>query len=371
MLGVNIDRLLRYRLLNAPKIVSLTMTSRCNLRCVMCDHAVRNVEKEDFDPRLMDKIGDFISRADIVDLTGLGEPTLSDLFWKIMDRFRVSGAKPGAEPFLMFNTNAVLLSEQSITRIMRARVRRIRVSIDAPDPETFEQIRGTPLPNVVANANRLVQARNATGREFPKIGIEMTVMRRNLHQMNDMIDLAKEIGVDFVEFWSINDMPPAAAKKWIVKTKNTEFTYGDELLSSLHQIELEGKIAASVEYAERQEVGAAFVMLGKGTATSKYPKGIANDVKVKWKKDSIRCSLPWKELRATYKGDVFACCWGPKPIANLKDESMSGIWNGEAMRRMRRHLVDGKVPDLCRGAACQVLAGKRTIDNATAAAAEV
>jgi hypothetical protein len=91
-------------------------------------------------------------------------------------------------------------------------------------------------------------------------------------------------------------------------------------------------------------------MLGKGTATSKYPKRIANDVKVKWKKDSIRCSLPWKELRVTYKGDVFACCWGLKPIPNLKDESMSGTWNGEAMRRMRRDLVDGKVPDVARSA---------------------
>jgi MoaA/NifB/PqqE/SkfB family radical SAM enzyme len=206
MLGVDIDKLLGYRLLNSPKIVSMTMTSRCNLRCVTCDHAVRNVEKEDFDPQLMDKIGDFVSRADIVDLTGLGEPTLSDLFWKIMDRFQVSVAKPGAEPFLVFNTNAVLL--QSIALIMRARVRRIHVSIDAPDPKTLNRSAERLFRTWFANANRLVQARNATRREFPKIGIEMTVMRRNLHQMSDMIDLAKEICVDFVGFWSINGMPP-------------------------------------------------------------------------------------------------------------------------------------------------------------------
>jgi MoaA/NifB/PqqE/SkfB family radical SAM enzyme len=57
-----------------PRIVSMTMTSRCNLRCVMCDRGIRNVKKEDFKADLVDMAGDFIASASLVDLTGLGEP---------------------------------------------------------------------------------------------------------------------------------------------------------------------------------------------------------------------------------------------------------------------------------------------------------
>ena len=65
--------------------------------------------------------------------------------------------------------------------------------------------------------------------------------------------------------------------------------------------------------------------------------------------NSIRCGLPWKELRITYDGDVFACCWGPKPIGNLRTETLEEIWNGVRMREMRTDLIAGAVPELCEG----------------------
>ncbi len=132
-----------------PKIISLAMTSRCNLRCVMCDHGIRNVEKQDFDEALFGNIGDFIDTATMVDLTGLGEPLLSNLFWKILDRHPVSETTADDEFILTFNTNGTLLNERNIDRILSARVSKIRVSIDAADEATFQKIRGTKLSEIV------------------------------------------------------------------------------------------------------------------------------------------------------------------------------------------------------------------------------
>jgi hypothetical protein len=53
-----------------PKILSMAMTSRCNLRCVMFDHGRRHDEKQDFDENLFNNIGNFIDSATMVDLTG-------------------------------------------------------------------------------------------------------------------------------------------------------------------------------------------------------------------------------------------------------------------------------------------------------------
>lgn len=255
-----------------PKIVSMTMTSRCNLRCVMCDHAIRHVEKEDFDPSLIEQIGDFIGKADIVDLTGLGEPTLSTLFWKILDQFPAVEAKSDKDFPLMFNTNAVALKDESIKRILNSRVGRIRVSINSPDAKTFEDIRGTSLENVVTNAKRLVEARNATGRVRPVVGIEMTVMRRNIDQMHDMIDLSRSVGADFVEFWSINEITPENARTWVVERPGMRFCYLDELLSNYDPEKLSNAAKAATEYAEGQGIGALFAIPGNRACTTQYPR---------------------------------------------------------------------------------------------------
>src|SRR5260370_35641170 len=79
----------------SPMLISLAMTSRCNLRCVVCDHAISKIEKKDFDPALIDQIDDFIAEAESVGLTALGEPRWGSSFWYITDRCtRAAGLRP-------------------------------------------------------------------------------------------------------------------------------------------------------------------------------------------------------------------------------------------------------------------------------------
>jgi MoaA/NifB/PqqE/SkfB family radical SAM enzyme len=329
----------------APRIVSITATSRCNLRCVMCDHGLRRVEKQDFDAALIDRIGDFYASADVVDLTGLGEPLLSDFFWATLDR---NPARNGKGVF-MFNTNGTLLTDRNIERILAADVRRLRVSIDSPDPATFSAIRGTELAPIVAGARKLVQRRT---RQAPLIGIEMTVMRRNLHQVPAMIDLAKDIGVDFFEAWSVNEISGDTLKAWALPG----FTYADELLSTLPREALKATVHGWSDHAAAIGMPAGFIILGDGVGTADYPhEDWSTAEPVAWQEDSIRCTLPWTELRTDYDGGVTACCWGPKKLGNLREETMAEIWNGPTMQTMRADLLAGRVPEPCKGAACQFI----------------
>src|SRR5215475_6264054 len=171
-----------------PKIISMTMTSRCNLRCVMCDHGIRNVKKEDFKSDLVDMAGDFIASASLVDLTGLGEPLLSDLFWTILDKFPATANPADGEFFLTFNTNGTLLNETNVERILKSRVRKIRVSVDSSDPDLFRKIRGTNLKPILEGLRRLIEKRNELGRSYPKIHVNMTLMRANLGDVRNMVD---------------------------------------------------------------------------------------------------------------------------------------------------------------------------------------
>src|SRR5271163_3557291 len=114
-----------------PAIVSMAMTSRCNLRCVMCHHGIRNIKKEDFQPDLVDMAGDFIASASLVDLTGLGEPMFSPLFWAVLGKFPVSPDAADGQFFLTFNSNGTLLNELNIEKVLQSRVRKVRVSLDS------------------------------------------------------------------------------------------------------------------------------------------------------------------------------------------------------------------------------------------------
>jgi MoaA/NifB/PqqE/SkfB family radical SAM enzyme len=99
-------------------------------------------------------------------------------------------------------------------------------------------------------------------------------------------------------------------------------------------------------------------VLGEWNVSEDYPPAWTDSAEpdpVTWQENSIRCSLPWREMRTDYDGGVTACCWGPKKLGSLREQTMKEIWNGETMQEMRSDLVAGRVPDACKGSACQFL----------------
>jgi MoaA/NifB/PqqE/SkfB family radical SAM enzyme len=345
-----------------PEIVSMTMTSRCNLRCVMCDHGIRNVKKEDFKPDLVDMAGDFIASASLVALTGLGEPMLSDLFWNILQKFPVYPEPVDSQFFLSFNSNGTLLNERNIERVLQSRVRKIRISLDSADGELYRKIRGTDLVPIVDGVRALVRERNAMGRIFPKIGVEMTLMRANLGGVCDMIDLCAEIGVDFLEVWTLNHVAEDSLRNWKVVKGDWTFDYAEQMVDGLPKAVLREAVDRGHQRARERGMPVYSLILGEARATGDFPADAwqlpESGPAMPWKPDSIRCDLPWKLLRVTYDGDVFACCWGPRPIGNLRTQTLESIWNSVAIREMRSDLMAGVIPDLCSGAACHFVGGR-------------
>ena len=353
----------------SPKIISMTMTSRCNLKCVMCDHGIRDVEKEDFDADLLEKADDFISKATLVDLTGLGEPLISDLFWKILQKYPVQESEPDSQYFLTFNSNGTLLNDNNINRILDARVKKIRVSIDSPDSSLYQKIRGASLEKVVSGLRNLVNKRNSLNRSSPKIAVEMTLMRENLHSVSDMIDLCKDLGVDFLELWSLNEQPQNTLDQWTIRKENWEFDYSKQLLSTLPSDELERIVEGFYNYANQREMHISSWIQGKILESENFfnlthwEPDKFEELQIPWQEDSIRCILPWVELRVGYQGDVHPCCWSPQPLGNLRSETIENIWNNEAIHDMRLDLINGNIPRRCSGAACPHIQGSRRIES--------
>ncbi|MBI5873495.1 MAG: radical SAM protein [Candidatus Omnitrophica bacterium] len=99
------------------------------------------------------------------------------------------------------NTNGLLLNADKIDRVFDCGLSCLTFSIDGPDKETYESIRGEHIfEQVVGNLENLLSRRAEKGSLKPRITILCTVMRQNIQKLPQMVVFAKKIGVDWVQF---------------------------------------------------------------------------------------------------------------------------------------------------------------------------
>jgi MoaA/NifB/PqqE/SkfB family radical SAM enzyme len=66
------------------------------------------------------------------------------------------------------------------------------------------------------------------------------------------------------------------------------------------------------------------------------------------------CPAPYDQFVIQWNGDVVSCCTdyeGRTKTANVFAESIEGVWRGEALRRRRQDMLEGRLLDVC--ARCQ------------------
>jgi MoaA/NifB/PqqE/SkfB family radical SAM enzyme len=157
-----------------PRFIHLEMdiTSRCNIRCVMCYHSFDQFAHskavlfpvESFDPMA----GALLPRAHTLTLSLGSEPTTSPHFVPIL-----RSAARYCVPNLTFFTNGTLLNDTTIAAIIESNVTEICLSIDGATAATYEAIRrGASFDQVIGNVRRLIAARAA--RDRPSRGCAST-----------------------------------------------------------------------------------------------------------------------------------------------------------------------------------------------------
>ena len=200
----------------------VSLTDRCNLRCQYCMPA----EGLDWLPRadvLTDeeiirliRIGVTQLGITTVRLTG-GEPLLrQDLEWLVA---AIADLDPA--PAIALTTNGIGLADRAAT-LAAAGLKRINISLDTLDPETFKRITRRPrLPDVLAG----VEASVAAGLHPVKIN---TVLLRgvNDHEAYALLEWAMRTGV---QLRFIEQMPLDAQHAW----KRTEMITADEIRERL------------------------------------------------------------------------------------------------------------------------------------------
>jgi len=96
---------------------------------------------------------------------------------------------------VVFNSDAIGLTEKKRRRLIECGLDELRVSMDAASTETYQAIRGVPaFTKVVENVTGLVRLRQTLQAAAPRVSLWFTTVRRNVHELSDFIRLAAQIG---------------------------------------------------------------------------------------------------------------------------------------------------------------------------------
>lgn len=167
----------------------------CNLQCVMCPWrkmAIGAANKGIMTQEIWQSIRPYLPEAQSIDFTGGGEPLLQPRLAQWIAEAKAAGCETG------FLSNALLLNEQKLEKILQAGINWICISMDGATAEIYNKIRvGSDFERVCENVANIARLRDSNR---PKTMINFVLMEMNFHQVAEIVRLAGQLGVDQVNF---------------------------------------------------------------------------------------------------------------------------------------------------------------------------
>jgi radical SAM protein with 4Fe4S-binding SPASM domain len=289
--------------------------ARCNLKCTMCPRNDPNFEEGEMSYETFTRIADQLPFLREVQLAGLGEPLLHNDLFKMIEYARARKIRS------VITTNGTLLNQRNIERIIQSGLGAAHVSIDSPDPEVYKSIRvGATLDHVTSNLRNLVQRRNEA-RSRLQIIVNSILMRSNYGQVDDMIKLCADLGVDSISFSDMQYFLDVGISK---ESESLRLAPGSE------KDEIRARLAKAQKLADELRIEVGLPSLDQ-------PRVREN------------CKQPWLYFMVKENDKVRPCCAiHDKEFGDLNQQSYRSIWNNYDFQSFRKRLLSDDVPDECK-----------------------
>jgi MoaA/NifB/PqqE/SkfB family radical SAM enzyme len=307
------------RLESFPVKLGAVLTTRCNLRCIMCARHPSDLTLED---GAADKLKALFPYLEDVNWQG-GEPFLAPCFKGLL-----SSAAEHSQLRQHIVTNGTLIDRDWARLIVAARARLI-ISIDSVVPGTYEKIRRPgKFDNLLKALDALNGADAGAGAHTPK-EINVAVMRSNHRELPAFAEFAARHAFDIINFHPVL----------------FEEAPGENIFSAGDAGALADMRAAAAEAASA--AGAAGIRLN--STLPALPTQGASAPGQAAPAPALFCAHPWRQffVDVSRDADVFPECFCQKPFGNLRTQSVAEIWNSPAALEYRARLAAGRAPGYC------------------------
>jgi tetratricopeptide (TPR) repeat protein len=310
----------------------VTLTTKCNLRCLMCD-----VWKNEWD----------LPESTIQEIQELF-PYLKEVFWQggevfFSGKFKELFEKASLYPALKqnINTNGILINEDWAKRLSRKNVS-LTFAIDGVTKNTYEGIRrGAEFERLIENLRFLNNYKcdynkDAEPSDRMTTIMRFIVMRSNYHEIRDAVAFARKFGFDSLQLCPVEGT---------IMAENI-FMHHDPGVSSRIRMLVNGAVEDAKESGFRLESN-----LPLKDETARQPEGkiLKSDDSIcpEAKARGLTCEFPWQYLFIGRGGVVMPSCMCVKEVGNVHKNSLSQIWNSPGMQFYRRSISEGNFRESC------------------------
>lgn len=275
-----------------PMAMAIEPTTSCNLRCPECPSGLRSFTRPTgmLSVSLFSKVVDELADS-LFYLTFYfqGEPYLHPDFLPMVSLAKSKGI------YTATSTNAHYLSDDMARKTVESGLSRLIISIDGTTQETYEAYRvGGKLSKVIEGTQRIVHWKKQLRSATPHVIFQFLVVRPNEHQIEEVKELAKELGVNEVR----------------LKTAQIyDYQQGSPLIPKQDR------------YARYQE-----------TAPGVF------EIKNKWLN---HCWKMWHSCVMTWDGRIVPCCFDKDAhyvMGEIQQQSFREVWYSAAYQDFRRKL---------------------------------
>ena len=307
-----------------PLHLQLESTDACNLNCTTCSRDIliekSSLLKTQYWRGIIDEM-----RPTNINVSGIGEPFLHPDIYEIITYAKTRGAVVNcATNFTRIQGNHRKLVECGIDQL--------KVSIDATDPETFRLIRGEDSwQEIVDNIREVNRWKEKLGKTTPSIRFNFALQRFNYLQCVDLVELAKELGVDgiYYQFLSYVDMEDRKAFLTGDMSKDTLL----DLISESDRRAREYGIQTNLDMWHRD-----FELF--------WNRMLSLD---EFEINNKSCYMPWISTWLGADGWIRPCPIMPWTLdegrmGHLGEQTFAEIWNGDKYRELREALARGERP---------------------------
>lgn len=179
-----------------PISVELTLTNKCNLRCVYCsDQMLRERQGggSELTKDTLFKLFEDLSEGGTqgVTIEGGGEPTIYPAFEEVVMHARKCGLAAG-----LITNGTQKLSENVLKNLEW-----IRVSLDATTADEYRELKGPDFfERVLNNISHYTQ-------HCETVGVGFVVTRKNISHLEELVMRLKDLGVSYIQLRPVVDSP--------------------------------------------------------------------------------------------------------------------------------------------------------------------
>jgi len=314
-----------------PVCLYLETTNRCNLLCTTCPRTFEELEPSaDMSWALFTSIVDQFPNIARAVLHGVGEPMMVRQLPRMIRYLKERGT------YVLFNTNATLLTLRKGKELIDSRLDELRVSLDAAEARSFALVRGRNMfDRIVRNVRAFTALQRDLQCETPRVSLWLTGLKETVAELPAFVRLAHEIGVREVYLQRLVYFPEGVG---LAREESALFE------------RIDGAEQARIREAEELARSLDIAFNASGATEPGTSLEQQNDTQP-WS----LCRRPWTLMYFTAHGKALPCCIAPFSmrgydgftLGDATQQSLREIWNGPRYQEFRRALLSDKPPSAC------------------------